>query len=51
MTCEHKNIRWISGAPSVAIVLNGDVAAVCLDCGAEGRLNPRVLDDDDNEGA
>lgn len=35
--CAHSNVEWISGEVGVVISLNGDVFAICKDCGAEAR--------------
>jgi hypothetical protein len=35
--CDHTNIEWVSGEEGVVISLNGDVFAICKDCGAEAR--------------
>jgi hypothetical protein len=35
--CSHSNIEWVSGEVGVVISLNGDVFAICKDCGAEAR--------------
>jgi hypothetical protein len=35
--CDHTNVEWVSGEVGVVISLNGDVFAICKDCGAEAR--------------
>jgi hypothetical protein len=38
--CEHPEDRqqWLSGEVGIVVTLNGPVAAICLDCGAEATL-------------
>lgn len=37
--CEHKNVTWLSGTTGVVVGLNGDVAAVCDDCGLTATMD------------
>jgi len=46
--CTHERIYWYSGQEGVAISLNGDEFAECLDCHAVARTSKQTDNDKEN---